>query len=690
MPGGMTVDQQLRTGLSLHQARRLAEAEKIYRQVLGKHPKNADALHLLGALSLEMGRLDAAVELIGRAVRIQPDFAEAFNSLGIALKNSRRFDEAIVSFREAKRLKPDLFEAITNLGSALTEIGLFDEAIEACREAIRINPGFGDAHNNLGIALGSVKRFEEAFGCFRQAIRLKPELVEAYSNLGSVLTHAGQLGVAVAVLREAIRLRPGFADAQSNLGHALWKSGQFDEATIFFREALRLKPDSAEAYGGLGNTMRGLGRLDEAVAAFRQALRIKPEDAGVYGNLLFTLNYHPDIEAETILAEHKAWADRHARPHMGKRIPFANECLPERRLRIGYVSPDFRRHSVGYFILPLLENHKRVNFEIFCYAGIERPDDMTERMKRCCDGWRDIISLTDEAAAKLVRSDGIDILVDLSGHTSGNRLGVFARKPAPIQVSYLGYANTTGMTAIDYRLTDALADPPGMTEQLNVENLWRLERCAWCYQPAEDAPEVEARGDGPITFGCFNAFPKVNSKLVAIWVELLKRVPGSRLLMKSAGAGELSAQERVIEQFAACGVGRERIEMLGRIADPRGHLEAYQRVDVALDTFPYHGTTTTCEAMWMGVPVVSMAGRTHVSRVGASLLNNAGLPELIAGSAEEYVSIAADLAKDLPRLADLRRTMRERMRGSTLMDASRFARNVEAAYREMWKRWCMG
>ncbi len=278
--------------------------------------------------------------------------------------------------------------------------------------------------------------------------------------------------------------------------------------------------------------------------------------------------------------------------------------------------------------------------------------------------------------------------MDLSGHTGGNRLRVFARQPAPIQATYLGYANTTGMAAIDYRLTDALADPPGLADELNVEKLWRLPTCAWCYQPSADAPDVQPRGDQPITFGCFNAFAKINPKLVAIWAELLKRVPGSQLLLKSAAAGEASVRQRLTGQFAEHGIPGQRIEMLGRLNSLRGHLELYHRVDVALDTYPYHGTTTTCEALWMGVPVVSLAGRANASRVGVSLLSNVGLPELIAETPQEYAHIAADLAKDLSRLAEPRRSLRARMHASPLMDGPRFARDMEAAYRQMWLTWC--
>jgi predicted O-linked N-acetylglucosamine transferase (SPINDLY family) len=308
-------------------------------------------------------------------------------------------------------------------------------------------------------------------------------------------------------------------------------------------------------------------------------------------------------------------------------------------------------------------------------------------MSQDCKVWHNITGQSDEEVAQRIRSERIDILVDLSGHTSGNRLRVFARKPAPVQVSYLGYANTTGLPVIDYRLTDAHADPPGMTEGLNVEKLWRLPGCAWCFAAPEGAPEVKEREEGPITFGCFNAFAKMNPKIVAMWARLLGQVSGSRLVLKSAGAGAESSRGQVMRQFAELGIAGDRVEMLGWMDKPQRHLETYHRIDVALDTFPYHGTTTTCEALWMGAPVVTLAGRSHVSRVGVSLLSAVGLEELVAGDEEEYVSIAAALASDMGWLAALRAGLRQRMQASALMDAAGFAANVESAYREMWKKW---
>jgi predicted O-linked N-acetylglucosamine transferase (SPINDLY family) len=581
-----TIDQTIQIAIQHHQAGRLAEAERIYRQVLARQPNHPEALKLLGVLAAQVGNSDAGIELIRRAIRIKSDDAEAHNNLGVILRDKGQFDEAIAACRQAIRLKPDFAEAYNNLGTALMDVGQLDEAIAACRQAIRLKPDYSKAHNNLG------------------------------------------------------------------------------------------------------NALKDMGRLDEAIASQQQAIRLKPDHAGLHSNLVFTVQYHPGYDGKMIHEELRRWNLRHAEPLRKLIQPHANDRDPDRRLRIGYVSADFRRHSVGHFVLPLLERHDRQFGDVFCYCNLQVSDDFTERMKCCCGHWRNILGLSDQEAVSLIRSDAIDILVDLSGHTAGNRLPLFALKPAPIQVTYLGYPNTTGMTAMDYRLTDALADPPGMNDELNVERLWRLPGCAWCYDPADASPDSQVRGNGPITFGCFNAFAKINEPLIEIWARLLKHVPGSKLLVKSAGAGESSAQRWLMEQFAKHGISGQRIEMRGRIADPRGHLSLYGQIDVALDTYPYHGTTTTCEALWMGVPVVSLAGRTHVSRVGVSLLHNVGLPELIAESPEKYVQIAADLAGDLPRLAELRRTLRDRVKTSPLMDAPRFARNVEAAYRQMWRNWC--
>jgi protein O-GlcNAc transferase len=587
----MTVRQQLDSAMTHHRAGRLAEAERIYRDVLAQDSNQPDALHMLGVLSGQMGQLDTAVELI------------------------------------------------------------------------------------------------------RRAIRIKPESALAQNNLGTTLAKQGQIDEAIAALRQAILLKPDYADAYYNLGSALRETEWLGEAIDCFREAIRIKPDSAEAYNNLGSTLKRIGELDEAITTFREAIRLKPDYTDAHCNLVFALQFHPGYDAKMILEELRRWNQRHAEPLRKFIRPHTNNRDSDRRLRIGYVSADFRIHSVSRFLLPLLCHHDHGAFEIICYSDVLKSDGVTDRLRACSDRWENIVGWTDERAADKVREDEIDILVDLAGHTGGNRLRVFARRPAPVQVSYLGYPGTTGLSEIDYRLTDSLADPPGKTESLHSEKLWRLPVCNWCFSEPEDDPTVgplPAEAGGSICFGTFNNFAKASPTIMDLWAEIVIATPLSRLLIKSRGLGDKSVREQIYRRFASRGVQPDRLEIRGHEPNVVSHLAAYNRMDIALDTFPYHGTTTTCEALWMGVPVVSLAGQTHVSRVGVSLLNSVGLPELIAQMQKEYVEIAIELAKDLPRLAKLRHMLRPRMRASPLMDAPRFARNIESAYREMWRDWCAG
>jgi protein O-GlcNAc transferase len=387
------------------------------------------------------------------------------------------------------------------------------------------------------------------------------------------------------------------------------------------------------------------------------------------------------------LTESQNWHRQHAEPLAQLIAPHANDPNPDRRLRIGYISPDFRDHPVGRFMLPLLKSHDHREFEIFCYGDGAAPDEMTAKLQTCADIWRHTAGQTH---ADLIRQDRIDILVDLAGHTLNNRLLVFAQKPSPVQITYLGYPGTTGLAAMDYRLTDVNADPPGETESFCTEELIRLPRTAWCFSALDENPAIAdppAVRAGHVTFGSFNNLAKLNPPLLQLWAKILQSIPNSRLLLKAKALNSKSVQDRLRESASTAGIPADRLDLCGWLS-PVDHLARYSRIDIALDTYPYHGTTTTCEALWMGVPVITLAGSVHLSRVGVSLLSNAGLPELIAQSPEDYVSIATELAGDLPRLADLRRTLRQRMETSPLMDAAQFARDVESAYRAVWRRWC--
>jgi predicted O-linked N-acetylglucosamine transferase (SPINDLY family) len=614
----------------------------------------------------------------------------------LAAKDSERFIEIAVKLA-ADREK--LIDWKRNLrrrleSSPLMDAGKFARNVEIAyrwmwqRWCNPPEPGCVDPIPPVAIEHQNAGRLSEAEPIYRQMLAQNPDHPEALQRLGMIAIDVKKPDKALELIGRAIAVRPDLIEPYYYLGNALKQMGRLDEAMVAFQQAIALRPDLPEPHINLGGILLDTGRTNEAVESFREAVRISPDYPGAYSNLLLALNYLPELDVHNLLSEHQAWARRSTDPLTQNAPPHKNDPSPHRPLRIGYVSPDFWRHSVSYFLLPLLENRDRQNFEVFCYASMRNADDMTQRIRSACDVWRDIASLGDDASAQLIRSDRIDILVDLSGHTAGNRLAVFACKPAPIQATYLGYPNTTGMRAIDYRLTDSTADPPGMTESLSVEKIWRLPRCAWCFQPPEFAPAVEPRDPGPITFGCFGAFAKINPQMLENWAKILHQVPESRLMIKSPGIGESSANNWLISQFAKYGIAAQRIDLMKRVSEPQEHLRRYHDIDLELDTYPYNGTTTTCEALWMGIPVVTLAGATHVSRVGASLLGHVGLQNMIADSSDVYISIAVALANDPDRLFGLRRTLRQKMAASPLMDGGQFARDVESAYRRMWRNWC--
>jgi predicted O-linked N-acetylglucosamine transferase (SPINDLY family) len=566
------------------------------------------------------------------------------------------------------------------------QTGELELAVDLIRQSIRLKPNSPEAHNNLGFALAAGGQLDDAVASYHEAIRLKPDFADAHTNLGNTLKSMERVDEAIASYREVTRLVPDLAEAHANLGSALRDKRQLDAAIACYRRAIELKPDFALAHSNLANVLAETGQFDEAVAAYRHAMSLKPDYAVAHSNLALLLLYHPSYDAGMISEELGRWNQQHAEPLKKLIQPHTNNRDPDRRLRIGYVSSDFRDHVIGRNLLPLLREHDHSQLEIFCYANVAHSDHLTRQFQRYADVWRPIAGFSTNRIVDLIRRDQIDILVDLSLHTGNNHLLAFAHKPAPVQASFAGYPGSTGLDTIEYRLTDPHLEPPESSDHFHQEKPIRLPHTFWCYDPSSPAPVINpppAQTNGHVTFGCLNNFLKVNQQVVQLWARVLRAVMGSRLILLCP---EGSARQSITEMFRKEGIQPDRIELIANQPRPQ-YLELYHRIDVGLDTFPYNGHTTSLDSNWMGVPVVTLVGQTIVGRAGLSQLTNLGLTALIAYSRERYVEIAARLAADLPRLAELRRTLRLRMQASPLMDAGRFARDIEAAYRQMWRNY---
>ena len=573
------------------------------------------------------------------------------------------------------------------------QAGRLREAREEYRQILLRQPDAADVMQLLGVLLSDLGEGSEGENLIRRAIALNPAAPPYHGNLGMVLARQGRTEEAIAAYRQALALYPDYPEAENNLAIALLQQKQIDQAIVHFQRALALRPAYQEAYIGLGSAYIGLGnafletgRLDDAVMSYRRGIELNG-CSEAWHNLLFALHLDIRIDSQSLLNEHSLWAGR----CMDRLPPNDDEhCRPDssrERLRIGYVSPDFRDHPVARVMLPLLENHDRGRFEIFCYADVTIADATTARLKAASGIWRDTTRLTDEQLAGHIRADGIDILVDLAMHT-GRRLPVFARRPAPVQASYLAYCSTTGLKTIDFRLTDRYLDTSGTLADYSEQSIF-LPRTYWCYTPPAQAPAVQpppALKKQVVTFGCLNNYRKITDATLSLWVRLLGSARGSRLLLHCP---EGNSRQRVIAFFSQAGVDPSLIDFVGT-HPARQYFASYHRIDIALDPLPFGGGITTCDALWMGVPVVSLRGRTAVGRAGASILSNVGLTDLIADTPEQYVQIAAGLAADPPRLSELRATLRARMSASPLMDAPGFARDVEAALWTMWRQRARG
>ena len=582
--------------------------------------------------------------------------------------------------RSAREIKASAFH---QRGCLAAQKNQWAAALPLFRGAVMLDPEIASYRNSLGLALWSLGRPVEAAAALARAVELEPHDVDYQQYFGDVLLECGRYEEAERAYRQALACNGAEEDSAPLLARvaaALARRAHWRESRRYWTRALAQEPGNLLYLNNLAGAWFVAGAFAKSQRLYRE-LAARPDcPAAAHSNFLFGSLFDPALSPGALFLRHQAWAARHERPIR----PFpAVHRSARRRIRVGYCSPDLRDHSVSYFLRPILLSHDRDRFEIYCYANSTRYDATTQEFASLARRWREIPWMSDRAAARTIRDDGIDILVDLAGHTSGNRLPVFAYRPAPVQVTYLGYAATSGMSRMDYRITDGIADPPEMRERLHSEQLWRLSPCFLCYQPPDDAPPVRVDRNPAIRFGSFAPRMKINRRVLRLWAEVLRQVKGSELLLKGKAYDDGECRRSICSTFAKAGVAPERIIFQGFHASKREHLETYAGVDITLDTFPYNGTTTTCEALWMGSPLLTLAGRSHVARVSASILMQAGLNEWVTHSEEEYVRRAIGAAQDRPALERLRRGLRRRLRSSPLLDAARFTRQLEAAYRAM-------
>lgn len=678
------IEREFAAAAARHQAGDFAGAERAYREILARATDHVPTLCNLGTILSRNGDADGAADCYRKALAVRPGYPDAHFNLGNVLRRAGRLPEAAAEYQACLRGNPGHVGAKFNLGLTYAAAGAVSAAADCFRSATRLDPADHEAPMRLGDALLRAGNPSEALDWFRRATELRPTDPRTWYNFGLGLSAAGLGEQALAALRRALELRPDYPEAHNALGMALEGLGRKDEANAHYQRSVQLSPGFADAWSNLAINLCEQGRVDEALVAARHAVGLRPGAANIHSNLVLLTNYSSRLTPDEVYREHLDWAERHAGPTPDP-PPIAEPHDPTRRLRVGYLSADFRGHTVAGFIELLLTHHDRRQVEVFAYASVPRPDETTERLKGLADQWRPVSGLSDAELAERIRADGIDVLIDLGGHTASNRLLAMARRPAPVQATVFGYPNTTGMAAVDYRITDGFSDPPGVTDHLSAERLLRLPDVAWVYKPPAVAPGVSplpSAAGNPFTFGCMKNPAKCSDACLSAWARLLRETPDSVLVLL-AGQSEAAAR-RIAERFVAEGVHPDRVRPLPRLPADR-YFATYGQIDLALDPFPYNGGVTTCDALWMGVPVLAVAGNTYVSRQGAGIMTRLGMPEFVAADLEQLVGLARHWANCRIALAVVRAGLRDRLAASAICDAPRYVANLEAELRRVWR-----
>ncbi|QHO25946.1 putative UDP-N-acetylglucosamine--peptide N-acetylglucosaminyltransferase SPINDLY [Arachis hypogaea] len=673
-----------------------------YFEALKIDPRYAPAYYNLGVVYSEMMQYDMALTFYEKAASERPMYAEAYCNMGVIYKNRGDLEAAITCYERCLAVSPNFEIAKNNMAIALTDLGTkvklegdINRGVAFYKKALYYNWHYADAMYNLGVAYGEMLKFDMAIVFYELAFHFNPHCAEACNNLGVIYKDRDNLDKAVECYQLALSIKPNFSQSLNNLGVVYTVQGKMDSAASMIEKAIMANPTYAEAYNNLGVLYRDAGDIALAINAYEQCLKIDPDSRNAGQNRLLAMNYIDEGNDDKLFEAHRDWGRRFMRLYP-QFTSWNNSKDPERPLVIGYVSPDYFTHSVSYFIEAPLVYHDYTNYKVIVYSAVVKADAKTirfrEKVLKKGGIWKDIYGTDEKKVAEMVREDQVDILVELTGHTANNKLGMMACRPAPIQVTWIGYPNTTGLPTIDYRISDSLVDPPE-TKQNHVEELVRLPECFLCYTPSPEAGPIvptPALSNGFVTFGSFNNLAKITPKVLQVWARILCAIPNSRLVVKCKPFCCESVRQRFLSTLEQLGLEPLRVDLLPLILLNHDHMQAYSLMDISLDTFPYAGTTTTCESLYMGVPCVTMAGSVHAHNVGVSLLSNVGLGHLVAKNEDEYVKLALKLASDIPALQNLRMSLRELMSKSPLCDGANFILGLESTYRQMWRRYCKG
>lgn len=689
-------------GTSLKLSGNTQEGIQKYYEALKVDSHYAPAYYNLGVVYSEMMQYDTALSFYEKAALERPMYAEAYCNMGVIYKNRGDMEAAIACYERCLAVSPNFEIAKNNMAIALTDLGTkvklegnINQGVEYYKKALYYNWHYADAMYNLGVAYGEMLKFEMAIVFYELAFHFNPHCAEACNNLGVIYKDRDNLDKAVECYQLALSIKPNFSQSLNNLGVVYTVQGKMDAALSMIEKAIIANPTYAEAYNNLGVLYRDAGNISMAIKAYEQCLEIDPDSRNAGQNRLLAMNYIHEGHDDKLYEAHRDWGRRFMRLY-SQYTSWDNPKDPERPLVIGYVSPDYFTHSVSYFVEAPLVYHDYANYKVIVYSAVVKADAKTnkfrEKVLKKGGIWKDIYGIDEKKVASMVREDKVDILVELTGHTANNKLGMMACRPAPVQVTWIGYPNTTGLPTIDYRITDLLADPPD-SKQKHVEELVRLPECFLCYTPSPEAGPIcptPALSNGFITFGSFNNLAKITPKVLQVWARILCAVPNSRLVVKCKPFCCDSVRQRFLTTLEQLGLESLRVDLLPLILLNHDHMQAYSLMDISLDTFPYAGTTTTCESLYMGVPCVTMAGAVHAHNVGVSLLSKVGLEHLIAKNEDEYVELALQLASDITALSNLRTSLRDLMSKSPLCDGLNFTLGLEATYRNMWRRYCKG